>query len=36
MEIITCYTADIGKQLTDKGERPVNDRLMKMAFMTQA
>ena len=30
MEIITCYTADIRKQLTDKGERPVNDRLMKM------
>ena len=30
MEIITCYTADIRKQLTDKDERPVNDRLMKM------
>ena len=29
MEIITCYTADIRKQLTDKGERPVDDRLMK-------
>ena len=30
MEIITCYTADIRKQLTDRGERPVDDRLMKM------
>ena len=29
MEIITCYTADIRKQLTDRGERPVDDRLMK-------
>ena len=29
MKVITCYTADIRSQLTDKGTRQVDDRLMR-------
>lgn len=29
MKVITCYTADIKQQITDKGGRQVDDRLMK-------
>ena len=34
MKVITCYTADIKSQLTDKGTRQVDDRLMRMTADT--
>ena len=34
MKVITCYTADIKSQLTDKGTRQVDDRLMRVTADT--
>ena len=34
MKVITCYTADIKGQFTDKGTRQVDDRLMRMTADT--